>query len=122
MKKLFSHSSVIFPVEDPWRSATYYQEVLGFKIAFTWEDPPSYVVVNRDEAVSIHFSKREDDYKPSGRHVALAVFVHDVDALYKEFEASGATISNPIGNRPWGMRDFDTIDPDGFIISFGQEL
>ncbi len=122
MKKLFSHASAIFPVDQPLESAMYYQEVLGFKIAFTWEDPPSYVVVNRDEAVSIHFSKREDEFIPSKAHVALNIFVHDVDALHEEYQKSGANITNEIANRPWGMRDFDITDPNGFILSFAQEI
>ena len=121
MKKLFSHASVIFPVDNPLKAATYYKDVLGFTIAFTWEDPPTYVVVNRDEAVSIHFSKREDEFTPSSAHVALSIFVHDVDALYHEYQRKGANITNEIGDRPWGMRDFDITDPNGFILSFGQE-
>ena len=121
MKKLLSHSSPVFPVDDPLATARYYEEVLGFKIVFTWEDPPSYVVVNRDEAVGIHFSKKEDNYTPSEAHVMLNIFVHDIDALYTEYLNSGANISNPIGDRPWGMRDFDVMDPNGFILSFGQE-
>ncbi len=120
--KLLSHSSPIFPVENPLETAEYYQEVLGFNIAFTWEDPPSYVVVNRDEAVSIHFSKREDEFKPSKNHVALAIFVHNIDALYQEYQARGANITNALGDRPWGMRDFDVTDPNGFILSFAQEI
>ena len=122
MTKLLSHASPIFPVDDPMRSAIYYRDVLGFTIAFKWEDPPSYVVVNRDEAVSIHFSKREDDFTPSASHVALAIFVHDVDAVYREYQESGANITNPIGDRPWGLRDFDITDLNGFILSFGQEI
>ena len=121
MSRLLSHSSPIFPVDDPLATAEYYRDILGFSIAFKWEDPPSYVVVNRDEAVSIHFSKRDDNYLPSRSHVALAVFVHDVDALYEEYKKAGASITQPIGDRPWGMRDFDITDPNGFILSFGQE-
>ena len=121
MSKLLSHASPIFPVSDPLKAAEYYRDVLGFKIAFRWEDPPTYVVVNRDDAVSIHFSAREDNFEPSTAHVALAIFVHDVDALYDEFQTAGANISNPIGDRPWGMRDFDVTDPNGFILSFAQE-
>ena len=122
MKKLLSHASPIFPVDNPLSTAEYYRDILGFSIAFQWDEPPTYLVVNRDDVVSIHFSKKEDNFVPSKAHVALSIFVHDIDQLYKEYQKSGANITNPIGDRPWGMRDFDVTDPNGFILSFGMEL
>ena len=118
--KLFSHASPIFPVEDPLASAEYYRDVLGFDINFKWEDPPTYVVINRDDAVGIHLVKREDNFEPSQAHTSLYIFVHDVDALHTEYLASGANIINPVGDRDYGMRDFDVRDPDGFILVFGK--
>ena len=50
------------------------------------------------------------------------IFVHDIDALYQKYQKAGANITNPIGDREWGMRDFDITDPNGFILSFGAEM
>ena len=122
MRKLLSHASAVFPVEDPLSTAQYYQDILGFEITFQWEDPPSYVVIKRDDAVGIHFTKKEGDFKPSDTHVSLAIFVHDVDALYEEYQKSGANITSPIGDRDYGMRDFDVTDPNGFILSFSMGI
>jgi len=46
--------------------------------------------------------------------------VADVDSLYAEFSGKGAPISSEIGDRPYGMRDFSIIDPDGYVLAFGQ--
>ncbi|WP_258102083.1 VOC family protein [Marinoscillum pacificum] len=122
MKSKYSHAASIFPVDDPLATAVYYRDVLGFEIRFQWGDPPDYVVVNRDDEVSIHFSKKQDDFAPSTAHISLMIFVNDIDALYEEYQKTGANITNPIGDREWGMRDFDITDPNGFIISFGTEI
>lgn len=122
MKKLFSHSSPIFPVSDPSETARYYRDVLGFDIVFEWGDPPTYVVVNRDQAVGIHLIEKDDDFKPSSAHTSLFIFVHDVDAVYEEYQKSGAHITNPIGDRDYGMRDFDVTDPNGYILAFGRGI
>ena len=95
--KLFSHSSPIFPVDDPLKTAEYYRDVLGFDINFKWEDPPTYIVINREDAVGIHLVKKQDDFKPSSIHTSLFIFVHDVDVVYTEYQTSGANITNPIG-------------------------
>lgn len=118
MQKQFSHAASIFPVPDPLEAAKYYEENLGFEIFFVWGDPAEYVVTNREDAVGIHFVKLLDDYRPSKKHVSLYIFVNDVDLLYQELKEKPVKIANPIGTREWGMRDFDIIDPNGYIICF----
>ncbi|MEM6525619.1 MAG: VOC family protein [Bacteroidota bacterium] len=122
MKEFISHSATIFPVDNPLASAEYYRDKLGFEITFKWEDPPSYIVTKLGESVSIHFVNRADDRKPSRVHVAMMIFTHDVDKVYKRLKENEVEIINPIGTRDYGMRDFDIKDPDGYILSFGQGL
>jgi len=119
MSKL-SHFAAVFPVADPTASATWYKEKLSFEITFQWEEPATYVVTKREEAVSIHFVKNDGSYTPPANHNSLYIFCHDVDAVYDELKSNGATIHTPIETHDYGMRDFDIKDPDGFIVSFGQ--
>ena len=121
-KKLFSHAATILPVDDIMEAAAYYRDFLGFTIAFTWGNPVDYAVVSRDDAVAIHFSKRVGVGKLSADQVVLYIFVYDVDAVYQEYEQNGVPISMPIGDRLYGMRDFDIKDPNGYILSFGKSL
>ncbi len=122
MKDLISHSATIFPVKDPLKSAQYYRDKLGFDITFTWDEPPSYVVTKLGESVSIHFVQRRDELTPSNTHVAMMLFVHNVDQVYEKLVENEVEVINPIGNRDYGMRDFDIRDPDGYILSFGMGI
>ncbi|CAN0449046.1 unnamed protein product, partial [Scytosiphon promiscuus] len=120
--KQFSHSATVLPVTDVLKSSEYYRDFLGFNISFLWETPPSYAVVNREEAVNIHFVKSGKDFTPSKTHNILYVFVFDIDKLYDEYKKKGVQISNPIGDRDYGMRDFDITDLNGYILTFGTSL
>jgi uncharacterized glyoxalase superfamily protein PhnB len=46
--------------------------------------------------------------------------VEDVDALYAELKARGARAPKPPKDYPYGMRDFNVIDPDGNQLTFGM--
>ena len=118
--KLFSHASPIFPVSDVLKTAEYYRDVLGFSIDFMWEDPPSYVVLHRDE-VGIHLSQSE---KPPQVQTApvLYLFVHDVDAVYAEFERKGARIVEPLNDTDYQMREFMIEDLNGVKFMVGKGI
>jgi uncharacterized glyoxalase superfamily protein PhnB len=47
---------------------------------------------------------------------------HDIDALLDRLRGCGAVVCSPIGNRPWGHRDFTVIDPDGYHITIARPL
>jgi len=119
IKKL-SHFAAIFPVENPLKTAQWYREKLDFEITFEWGEPIGYVVTKQDEAVSIHFVERADDFIPSKSHNSLYIFCHDVDALYNEVKSKNIKVISEIQTHDYGMRDFDIIDPNGFVISFGS--
>ncbi len=112
---LFFHAAPIFAVPDVRAAAEFYRDNLGFTIEFLWEDPPSYGVLRRGEGVSIHLVSQ-----PSPRPSFLYVFVHDVDLIYAEWAAKEVEIIHPIGDRDYGMRDFDVQDPWGNRLTIGQ--
>ncbi len=115
-----SHSATIFPVSDMERSLVFYRDQLGFEVTFAWEDPVSYAVLKRDD-ISIHLSLSDGTVTTSG-HTALYIFPYDVDAVYSELKAKGVSFLTDIGDRDYGMRDFDIKDPDGHILSFGKGI
>ncbi len=120
MNKQFSHAATILQVKDPLASAKWYRDRLGFDITFEWGDPVDYVVTKGEEAVSVHFSK--GDGKPNDIKMALYIFVHDVDALYQILKAQSVEVRSPIVTHDYGMRDFDVIDPDGYVLCFGTHV
>lgn len=119
MKSKLSHFAVVFPCHDPEAIAEWYQDNLGFEITFKWEDPPSYVVTNRDEIVSIHFSKTETtDLQPN----LVYIFCHDVDGVFDNIKENDIeNISTPT-NTEYRMTEFDVTDPWGNRITFGKGL
>lgn len=120
-QELFSHASTVWPVKDMEASLSFYRDQLGFEVTFTWEDPITYAVIKRGN-IGINLTIRDDmpaNYAPLA---ALYVYVHDVDALWQEFTSNGAKVTNPIGDRDYGMRDFDLEDPNGYRIVIGKGL
>jgi catechol 2,3-dioxygenase-like lactoylglutathione lyase family enzyme len=105
----------LLSVPDVASAATFYRDVLGFRT-----DPEGTsdadTVVWRDNA-AIHLARA--DRPPSGAGVFL--WVEDVDAYHQEVVDRGAEVSVPLGNRPYGIRDFSVRDPDGITIVFGQD-
>ena len=50
-----------------------------------------------------------------------------VDALYRAFSAAalprhGIPRMDVIGDKPWGMREFAVVDPDGNLLRIGQVI
>ena len=119
--KLLSHSATIFQVKDIAESIPYYRDVLGFSIEFLWQDPPSYAVIHR-EGINIHLTLRAKEVSVKDPIPGLYVFVHDINSLHMELVEKKAIIHNEIGNRDYGMRDFDVLDPDWNMITFGMSL
>ena len=99
----------------------FYRDALGFDITFEWGNPVDYAVLKAGN-VSIHLSKKTDDRPASTEHVAIMIFVERIDELYETLKRKSVTIKSKIGDREYHMRDFDIADPDGYILSFGQEI
>lgn len=69
------------------------------------------------DAITVLLIARTERHKGIGSFYA---FVADVDSLYAELSASGASILGPPVSYPWGLRDFRVLDPEGNRITFAQ--
>jgi len=94
----------------------YYKDRLGFECLGTWQDPPVYAIVARDQH-AIHFRCAEpptanpDKYRDELLDAYL--FVEDADALYAEYAAQGVEFTRGLANMPWHSREFVVKDCDG---------
>jgi uncharacterized glyoxalase superfamily protein PhnB len=100
----------------------YYKDRLGFDCVGTWDDPPVYAIVARDEH-RIHFRFAEPP-KPNPDKYAdelldAYLFIEDADALYAEYVARGVEITRALGDTPWRAREFVVKDCDGRLLAFG---
>jgi len=115
----FSHAATVLPVKNVEQSVAFYSKKLGFTVTFTWEEPMSYAVLKKG-SVSIHLVKKDDHHTPSKKHCALYIFVHNVDDIYQICVNEKIPMLNMPETRDYKMKDFDIVDPDGYIITFGN--
>jgi uncharacterized glyoxalase superfamily protein PhnB len=70
-------------------------------------------------AVTIHLQAASQTKCPPGA-ASLSVFVGCADEIHRDLAARGARILKPPASYPYGMRDFDVLDPDGNRLVFGS--
>ncbi len=103
----------------------YYETKLGFKCLGTWQDPPIYAIVARDQQ-SIHFRCAEapvaNPSKYSDELLDTYILVENADALYDEYAAHGVEFTRGIADMPWQTREFVVKDCDGRLLAFGARL
>ncbi len=115
---------LFFTTEIP-TTLHYYNEKLGFACLGTWQDPPQYAIVARDQH-AIHFRCAEPPAPNANKYadelLDAYIFVDDVDALYAEFAAKGVEVTRTPANMPWHCREFVVKDCDGRLLAFGSNL
>ena len=105
-------------VRDIERSLHFYR-ALGFELV----RHTGGVAVLSWAGYLLFLDERPDLPDLAGRErVNVRVMVPDVDAFWQRAWTLGATISVPIADRSYGLRDFTVRDPDGFGLRFASPL
>jgi len=95
----------------------YYQQKLGFAVVARLPEN-AYAIVERD-GLAIHlFTNQAAKPTPVGVHI----FTPDLDQLFAELQAAGATITQKIEQKTWGNRDFRVRDEFGNELKFTEPL
>lgn len=116
-----------FFVDDVVATANDYRDRLGFQYDRFWGDPPGFCMVHRSGVVIMLAQHHESAVRPNhsadpgGDAWDAYVWVDDADALYAEYVAKGVTIARPICDQPYGCRDFDVEDRNGYRLCFGHD-
>ena len=115
------HTRHVLAVKDLKIEADYYKEKLGFDLDFT---APGWEFLSfGDFKVMLGECSDEVTAEATGNHSWFAhALVENVDEVYQEFIDRGAKILSPIADKPWGIRDFTVVTPDGHRIVFGQMI
>jgi catechol 2,3-dioxygenase-like lactoylglutathione lyase family enzyme len=103
------------PVRDVDEALTFYVEKLGFALGWKWGAPTTHANVCRD---SISFDLIAVPSERCGPALAY-VQLRGIDAYYSELKGRRVDVGD-IGNRPYGMRDFEVVDANGNRIAFGE--
>ncbi len=105
-------------VRNVERAKAFYQR-LGFTIL---EDRGDFVVLAW-EGHRFFLDERPDLPPPPAMPQAnVRIMVPDVDTYWRLAAEVGAPVFNAIEDRPYGLRDFTILDPDGFGLRFGTRL
>ena len=112
----------LFFTTDILTTLAYYKDKLGFECLGTWQDPPVYAIIARDNQ-AIHFRCAEppkaNPEKYRDELLDAYVLVEDADTLYAEYAARGVEFTRELGNMPWNCREFVVKDCDGRLLAFG---
>jgi catechol 2,3-dioxygenase-like lactoylglutathione lyase family enzyme len=109
-------------VSDLERSATWYQQILGFADVFTMRTPEGTPIVAHLRWCTfgdvLLVPARDASGEPRGRGVTLYLSADDVDLIAaRASEHRVAPIDGP-GDRPWNTREVTFADPDGYRLTF----
>ena len=110
-----THTSL--PVGDVLAAAEFYTKKLGFKLAFTWGDPPSMAGVNLG---NVQIFLEQGPPNPAGCSVYFVV--GNADDLYEFQRSNGVEVVQEPGDREYGLRDYRVRDLHGYLLGFGQHL
>lgn len=125
---LFTECHPILNVKNVAASLDYYYNKLNFKKDFAWppyceakgQTVPTFAQVSRGKfAVML----AEEAQGGPGMWIYLDVAsLHDLEALYQEYLASGARITELPTDKPWNMREMLVEDLDGHTLRIGAPL
>lgn len=109
-------------VRDIEAACAYYADRLGFRVDFTYGQPPFYAEVSRDgialcvrctdtPMIDLERARREEI-------VPVSIQVEGVKQLYLEYQRAEVEFSQPYRVEPYGPRGFIVDDPDGNRLLF----
>jgi catechol 2,3-dioxygenase-like lactoylglutathione lyase family enzyme len=88
-------------------------------------DGGSYAILRRG-TVELHFFAHAE-LRPAESSAGCYIRVLDVESIYHDFASAqlprrGIPRQDPLEDKPWGMREFAIVDPDGNLLRIGQTL
>jgi hypothetical protein len=118
-----------FIVDDVVTTANYYRDKLGFKYERFWGEPPCFCMVHRSGIVIMLGQLEVTGAMRPNRTVDpergawdAYIWIDNADALYTELQSKRVIIARDICDQPYGCRDFDVDDCNGYRLCFGQNL
>ncbi|HEY0963559.1 MAG TPA: VOC family protein [Pseudomonadales bacterium] len=111
----------VLAVDDFEAAVAYFTEKLGFT-EYNRVDGWSFLQLD-DFWLMVGDCHGEVAARDTGNHSWFAyVNCEGIDDLYQQYIAREVLIKEPIGNKPWGLREFLVETPEGHRIKFGQSL
>jgi predicted enzyme related to lactoylglutathione lyase len=116
-------------VDDVVTTANYYRDKLGFAYVRFWGEPPSFTMVRRSGIVIMLAQLERSGLKRPNHTVDpergawdAYIWIDNADALHAEFKSKGVAIARDLCDQPYGCRDFEIDDCNGYRLCFGQDI
>lgn len=111
----------VLAVRDLALSVAFYRDKLGFDIDF---EVDGWCFLSRDQfRLMLGHCPDEIPASEINDHSYFAYITVDaIDELNREFRERGVTPLNEPEDKPWQMREFVVVTPDGHRMMFGQDL
>lgn len=122
-----TYVSPFFIVANLKTSISFYVNELGFEVRYIGpDDDPYWAIVGRDN-VSIMLKQITDNVKPIPNHTRhiwarwdAYISTSEPDTLYEEYHSGGVAFHQPIRDDGDGLRGFEIMDVDGYVLFFGR--
>jgi catechol 2,3-dioxygenase-like lactoylglutathione lyase family enzyme len=103
-------------------AATEFYRRLGFE-GGAHQYNSDYAIFTRG-AIELHFFT-QNELVPAESSAGCYIRVLDVDSIYNACSTNGLPKAgiprmDKIENKPWGLREFAIVDPDGNLLRIGQ--
>jgi catechol 2,3-dioxygenase-like lactoylglutathione lyase family enzyme len=111
----------ILPCRSVSATAEFYRQ-LGFQ-GGAHPFNPDYAIFTRG-SIELHFFTHRE-LVPADSFAGCYLRVRDVQSIYQSFSAiglpgRGLPRMDPLEDKPWGLREFAVVDPDGNLLRIGQ--
>ncbi|MBI1211391.1 MAG: VOC family protein [Alphaproteobacteria bacterium] len=100
------------PMRDVRETRAFY-EALGFICAHEHEAPDSFLFMVRGGAM-LQFFPAHVDTRASTH--TFQIMVDDLEGTFAAFKGAGVGNVLPIELKPWGIREFALVDPNGTLM------
>ncbi|HEX4308647.1 MAG TPA: VOC family protein [Acidobacteriaceae bacterium] len=119
-----------FIVDDLPATLDFYQSRLGFAVIHHGGDHSGdfWAFVGRDQ-VMLMFKAITPEIHPLPNHARhpwarwdAYILTSDPDALYQEFVAKSVPVHSELADTNDGLRAFEIIDNNGYVLCFGRPL
>lgn len=112
-------------IEDMDETVSFYRRVLGFEVVR--EKPGDYASLRSGDVLlgigpisklpeTSGYFTQDIASQRRGLGVEIVIEVDDLGAVHRHVLASGHPVFEPPQQRPWGLRDFRIVDPDGYYL------
>jgi catechol 2,3-dioxygenase-like lactoylglutathione lyase family enzyme len=111
-------------VSDERRAVAFFVDVAGFEEVTHGGRP---LGILRRDTVELHLWVPDGSAPGAERDLAgttsCRIEVSGIEALYERCKSRSAVHPNaPLGEKPWGTREFGILDPDGNLVMFYERI